>query len=202
MRSESKITRISLAVAALCLCCALFACGCFLFYEGTDYGKFYIGYSKFERNAFVGRCDWDGDYGDMTFDVPDEYDGIKITELGGYIGRGYPCFFGITFDSDLWDKLDLDFTAGDNVWSDKKSDEEYETLLFTVRLGKNIEKLTNVEGKVYFGSGDRTEGDPADIRYKIAYFFEVDEENPVFYSKDGKLYARSGDSLIEEFFYE
>ena len=96
----------------------------------------------------------------------------------------------------------MDFTAGDNVWSDKKSDEEYETLLFTVRLGKNIEKLTNVEGKVYFGSGDRTEGDPADIRYKIAYFFEVDEENPVFYSKDGKLYARSGDSLIEEFFYE
>ena len=72
MRSESKITRISLAVAALCLCCALFACGCFLFYEGTDYGKFYIGYSKFERNAFVGRCDWDGDYGDMTFDLPDE----------------------------------------------------------------------------------------------------------------------------------
>ena len=182
--------------------CAFFVGGCFLFYDGETVGEYFIGYKNFGKKAFVGACTWDGDRNNMTFTVPDEYNGIRITMLGGYIGRGFPCFFGITFDSDLWDKLGLDFTADDNVWSDKKFDDEYETLLFTVRLGKNIEKLTHVEGKVYFGSGDRTEGEFADIRYKIAYFFEVDEANPVFYSKDGKLYYLADDALIEEFFYE
>ena len=85
MRNHGKFAYIFSIASAVCLCVS-FLCGCALFYDGVDYGKFYVGYSKYERNAFVGMCEWNGNLDEMIFDIPDEYEGMKITEIGGYIG--------------------------------------------------------------------------------------------------------------------
>ena len=199
MRNHGKFAYIFSIASAVCPCVS-FLCGCALFYDGVDYGKFYVGYSKYERNAFVGMCEWNGNLDEMIFDIPDEYEGMKITELGGYIGRGYPCPFGISFETELYNKFGLEFSTDDNVLSDGTHDEEYETLVFTVRLGKYIKKLTKINGKKYLGCGG-TEDKQADIVFKIAYRFEADEGNPVFYARDGKLFSRSDDVLVDEFFY-
>lgn len=180
--------------------CAFFVSGCFLFYDSETVGEYFIGYRNFGKKAFIGCCTWDGDRDNMVFTVPDEYNGIKITMLGGYIGRGYPCPFTVS--------PKLDKAGGERTFSTDSAgdDDEYETLVFTVRFGVNISELVYVSGENYIGkdiSDSATElGYRSDIMYKIVYRFEVDENNTAFYSKDGKLYNKIDDSLIDEFLYE
>ena len=161
-------------------------------YETVD--SFGIGYSKLKKRAFISICEWNGNKNNMTFVIPDEYKGFPILDLGGYYGTGVPCPFGISLPSDY----DIDFVSFDNF-----GDNEYETLVFNVMLGKNISKLVLVDGITYFGKDtvDENGENQSDILYKIAYNFEVNGENSTFYALDGKLYYKSNGELITQFAY-
>ena len=37
--------------------------------------------------------------------------------------------------------------------------------------------------------------------YRVRYYFVCDEENKTFYSKEGKLYERRNDALVDMFCY-
>lgn len=184
------------------LCCAallalaavvLAAGGCYMYNGWDSVDDFDVLYNANKNVACVAGWHWDGDYDNMELTVPDEFDGIKITELGGYYGRGYPCPFSVWLPADWGD------WSGDNI----QDDTEYETLVFSVHLGKNIEKLCYVDGKCFCGvtleNGDEY---IYDALYKIAYRFTVDGENEVFYASEGKLYYRENNELVDEFFYE
>lgn len=177
-----KLRVLSFTVVLSILCLGLFGC-----YESDGNELFFAGTDK--KTAFIGEYCWNGDKDAMTVEIPDTYKGKKVVALGGYIGRGYPCPFCVSLP---YGEIDFTTYSADD-------DEDYETLTFTVKIGKNVESIY-AHGKAFHGKnvGEYDE----DILYKVAYRFEVDEENPSFYCEDGKLYRKKDGSLVDEFFYD
>lgn len=158
-------------------------------YEPFFTGGFSGGYSKIE--VFIGACFWDG--GDRTIRIPDEYDGKRVTVLGGYSGIGCPDPFMIILN-------DKDYDLCASTVADEG--DIYETLVFTVKIGKNIKEIKNVDGELYWGIEGEKDGEwYFDIMYKVAYRFKVDSRNKAYYSYGGKLY-RKRDKMLLPFFYE
>lgn len=189
MRSSKTKKYICHAVAFFVLTiCSFVLCACTTakYLDVVD-GVYTVGYGRYGQNAFAAEIIWKGDKNAMCFTVPDEYKGYKIANLGGYYGRGLPCPFGVVADaSDYY---------GDFLSFDDCGDSEYETLIFTVRLGKNIEKIVRVYTEQYIGKYLSDEKDEVDVLCKIQLFFVVDSENAVFYSQDGVLYYKSNGEI-------
>lgn len=186
---KRKIIYLTFILAAL----LAFVCSGCTGFKLIRTDDFDIGYNKYNKKSFIAACYWSG--GEKVIEIPDEYNGSKITALGGYYGRGVPCPFRIVLQN-----YDFDW-VGSN--SDEEDDDECETLVFTVKIGKNITKLQYVSGKDFYGI--HTESDDvllSDALYKVVYYFEVDEENNYLYSVDGRLYYKQNNQLIDEFFYE
>lgn len=180
MRKKRYALLLLLALFAIALL-PLAAC-----YDGVRDGDLFWGVGG--RDAFFGAWHWDGNRERMELTVPDEYEGKRVTALGGYAGRGYPCPFAVV--------LPETFLA--DAVTDEPTGEAYETLVFTVHLGKNIEEVYASTFHYY----DRNEGDESVTVYKVVYRFTVDEENPVFTAVDGKLYRRGDTEPLDAFFYE
>ena len=64
-------------------------------------------------------------------------------------------------------------------------------------MGKNLTKIVDVEMDRYY----LLEENGAFVFYRPCVYIVCDEENPAFYSKDGKLYDKKTDELITEFVY-
>ena len=180
-----------LAVLAVLLCaCSL--CGCWWQYKWVITDEFGIGYKK--KVAFVGTCFWYGDKDKTTFVIPDEYKGRKITALGGYIGKGYPCLFHVSDEANKYD------FSSHPAWDH----ETYDTVVFTIVLGKNIKQIEHAVGRQYLGV-ERENDDGTRIRdvvRKIVYAFEVHPDNKTFCAQDGRLYSQKDGTLVDGFFYE
>lgn len=146
----------------------------------------------------VGFYEWDGDDNNMDVVIPDEYDGMKIRCLGGYLGTGLPCPFTINITRCLALKSDPGEETANWMggYFDAHKDELSEIIYkdFNLYLGKNIESIyCAFHPIVYTINGE-----------KIAYIPRVrvycDEDNYYFYSEDGKLYHRGG-TPVEGFIY-
>ena len=191
-------------VSILLIATILFFAGVMVFFIIGQYhdgqsedGRLYFGVSKVRRKAFCYSCEWHG--GDMTFVIPDEFMGYPVTTLGGYIGRGFPCPFGVRVNTD-----DYNSGWGEEVFEDRhRADDEFENLTFSIQIGANVKKFDGIAGKVYLVN--RTEiadGEyDEDVIYKVVYFLTVDEKNKTFYAEDGRLYYRSSGEMVEDFFY-
>lgn len=181
-------------LAAIMCACALTACT-YSQYESFEEGNINGGYNK--HDAFVGMCFWDG--GDKVIELPDEYNGLPVTTLGGYIGIGSPDPFAIVLRDENYRMYRDSFINAIEL-----PDDEYETITFTVKIGKNLRGIEDALGKLFFGieTIDENGNEIIDIVYKVAYYFEVDSNNKTFYSKDGKLYNKSDDTIVDTFFYE
>lgn len=190
---------IAIIICAFCLYLSL--SGCFYSNEVSGDGKLSFGVNKMKKDVFCYDCYYDG--GDMSFTIPDKFMGYKVTTLGGYTGRGYPCPFSVRID------LNKLYPEGETYGSqedieNKHPDDEYDILTFTVHLGKNLVNLNRIEGKNYYvrhlepNSGEYD----VDVLCKIVYYFTVDEANPTLYAENGKLYYRKNNKLITDFYYE
>ena len=184
---------------------ALLLCGCT--YNDCDtvsdmqflYGT-YLFFGKYNPDgAAVSYYTWDGDPEKTDIVIPEKYGRQKIKCLGGYFGRGLPSPFFIDCSSYLGIKSDVDETVGSLTGSMDPSMIEPDTKViytdFTIHLSKYIEKIfARAFGTVYTVDGE-----------KIAYCPRVsiicDEDNKTFYSKDGKLYYRQDDTLVDGFNY-
>ena len=163
----------------------------------SEDGRLCFGYNKLRRNAFCYSCEWDG--GDTSFTIPDECMGYPVTTLGGYIGRGFPCPFGVRVNTD-------EYNCG---WDDRgfeywyQEGDEYEILSFSIHLGAYVKEFDGIAGKEYLvNQTEKEDGEyEYDVIYKIVYSFTVDERNKTFYAEDGRLYYRSSGEMVEEFFY-
>ena len=67
---------------------------------------------------------------------------------------------------------------------------------FTIYIGKNISHIEYVEDEYYL-----VKEDGKGTYYHPVVYIECSDENGHFYSKDGKLYDRSTDELIDCFAY-
>ena len=198
--------KIRWLILAIILFSVLFASGCCLTYTGeeTEDGSMFIGYSKLEHDAFVGMLSCGPEGAQIT--VPDEYNGIPVTTLGGYIGRGYPCpfFFSVILPEEYNSYIDRQktFSTADPVFDE--AGDGWKTVLIEVCFGKNIRTVQRVNNTVYSGICiDGEDGsEKMDILYKAVPYFTVSEENKFFYAVDGKLYDKKTGELVPGFEYE
>ena len=73
-----------------------------------------------------------------------------------------------------------------------------EEVLFTLVFGPYLSEIANVrESADYIAY----EADGTRVTYHPVFVFEVDEENPAFYAKDGKLYRKQSGELVTDFEY-
>lgn len=180
---------------AFCLVCILFLLSGCTVTDTFEDGEFEYGFSC--GKGYVFNYIWDGDESKMRksdsngnntniYDVyiPDEYNGTKITNMGGYLGRGLPAPFCIGFPEkyDIPNEDDLAFSTDDEEFV---RDKEYDTYTFVIHIGPNVEEFYG-EDDTYCGREDEN-GENQDIFYKINYEYEIDAANKYLSLKDGKV---------------
>lgn len=165
--------------------------------ETFDDGDFEYGYSIGKMQVFVFDYIWDGDTSKMResdsddnpsniYDVyiPDEYEGKKITNIGGYIGRGLPAPFFVRFP-EKYDIPNEDDRAFSTDEEELVTDKEYDTYTFVIHIGPNVKEFYGSKD-TYFGREDE-DTKTQDIYYKIHYEYEIDTANKYLSLKDGKV---------------
>lgn len=185
------------------VCCIIFSvicCGCqfsdaSMFYSDIENsGEFLFCKNKlpFTNRSFVCSYHWDGTDEKRKIVIPDTFDGKKVTSLGGFMGRGAPTAFHIV----LPDEYEIEYSDERNARPDDNV--PIENILFTLYLGENISEFKCVDCKnlLYCKGND---GNTFYIR--LEFYIECSENNPYFYSNEGRLYDRNDDSLVKDFFY-
>ena len=160
---------------------------------------------NFGGETFICHIEWDGNFDNMEFTVPDTFQGRKLTDLGGYYGRGGGYCFRVMTN---WQKRKGGYLIARNSWL---TDEEisladtYSEYQFTVNLGKNIRKIiiSDFTGNWLLNTVPLGEKQGrGDVEYeivaRISYYFNVDPENKVFYSKDGVVYWKDSNRPVEK----
>ena len=156
-------------------------------------GDYTVIISDSGSECFVRTYRWNGDPDNTVIDIPDNYsDNTIVAQLGGFTGTGVPNPFSIEGPDDLvvWNTGDLD-KYDVPVYQDD--------IVFTLKMGRNIKKFyTNIYSKdavdPYMHIGVEQD-DGSIIFYRVLINVECSDDNPAFYSKDGKLYSRKDDSL-------
>ncbi len=142
---------------------------------------------------------WSGDLEDTIIEIPDT-DGDKtlIDRLGGPIGSNAPMTaFRIETNCD-------ELYQGDDA-PKYSFDVSFDTVTFTLKLGKNISSITSVHGNTNSQTNQyiAIENEDGSVTfYKVLFKAECSDENKTFYSKDGKLYLKKDDSLSTSLLYE
>ena len=174
---------------------------CFNYNRSVMENNLYFTCNDLGNCAFVSSYQWDGTDEKKTITIPNEVGENKVTRLGGYSGRGCPEPFLISLTDDY--RITID---GEKIYSFNSEDEldtwgfeyEIENVRFTLNIGKGINKVVNVDMSNYYPK-ENEKGKV--ILYHPVVYIECDEDNRTFYSKDGKLYYKSNDELVNDFAY-
>lgn len=167
-------------------------CSCDL-YSGNakKIGKFSLRLNAAGDQAMVESWTWSGDLNDTVIEVPDKFEEkTTINALGGAVGANASLqMFTILPDSDV------QFRNG----SGYDEDPTVKDIVFTLKLGKSIHEINVDFTKSAYAQVSSKDGSTA--IYRILIQVECSEENQTFYSKDGKLYRRDGNSLVSSIPY-
>ena len=139
------------------------------------------------KEAFASVCTWDLDPTHTSFDIAGEIEGSKVIALGGYTGTGVANPFVIEAEparKELW--------TSDPALEKWEVPVTWEDLVFTVYVGKNVEKIGCGREGLYYG----VETEDGIRFYRPVCYFVCDEANPTLYSKDGVLYLRKDDTKL------
>lgn len=147
------------------------------------------------KEAFVAACVWDGTEEGRRFVIPDTVEGCTVFKMGGYFGRGLPMPFYIAAESD-----EMPTAAGESGENAEGAEPVIveAQFLFTIVIGQYLTEISNVRDPSDFL---RVLEDGTVILFHPVFAFEVDEKNPAFYAKNGRLYAKRGDTLVTDFPY-
>jgi hypothetical protein len=197
---------------ACCIClllllpCLLVGC-CFenssLFWtEVAEYDGFHIGVNNTADCCFVGVYEASAYADRYEITVPDSYNGMPITRVGGYIGSGAPSPFFISLSNLYMNAPQGSEYSGVYAGNIEEFNisEPYTVVdvVFTLNIGKNIEKIEYVDMELNF---PHINEDGSVTFYRAVVFIQCSEENQHFYSLDGKLYDKGSDVLITQFLY-
>ncbi len=180
-------------------------CGCgeglsLLYTETVQTDDLFIGINKTANCCYVGAIDANDSDTDIT--IPDTYNDIPITRIGGYYGRGVPTPFYIDiYEGYVNAEEGSEYTGVICGPIDEyEFDIEYtvEDIQFTLNLGKNIEVIEYADMNLYY---PHTNDDGSITFYHPVVYINCSEENEHFYSKDGMLYDKTNDELITDFSY-
>ena len=193
---------ISMLLAAM-LCMSFVGCNDSYQYKIHAQDGFDIGYNTGTNDAYVATYHWDGDENNMRIAIPESYNGMPITALGGYHGLGVPDAFGIELPDAYKNELssEANFWGWSNVYTDF---ERVETvyLNFNIHISKNLETIT-LSSLGYICYGKYFDGENYELKALavLRYTFTCDDENRIFYAKDGKLYYKEDNTLVSHIYY-
>ncbi len=205
---------IALCIIAVLVCGVFAGCDASVFYNETAVvDGLTIEISRKANNCFAGCYTCDGYEENMEITIPDSYDGVPLTQLGGYVGSGAPSPFCIELggeysyiasDSDYMYFYDGErLFCLDNCLDDESVEFEgeynIEETVFTLNLGKNISKIEKVAMGFYYTS---LNDDGSITVYHPVVYVVCSEENKHFYSENGRLYSRKTNELIKDFDYK
>ncbi len=155
-------------------------------YAVQDQVRYEIGDRK--TKAFAAEVFWDMDPTHTDIRIADKIEGAPVVSLGGYVGTGVPTPFFLTAQSAR--KELITDAPGETTWEVPVT---WQDLLITVYVGKNVERIPTSSPSAYFG----IETEEGIAFYRPVCYFVCDEENRKLYSKDGLLYLRADDTLLE-----
>lgn len=176
--------------------------------DAINVDGFDIHTNALSRKAFVATYECTEYTENMEITIPDKCKGIPVTNLGGFTGRGYPYFFGISVYS-LYDNSEdylpepeeIDPSSSFPLEDLYSSFEEqgkciYVDLPFVLNIGKNIKEIYTIcTIEAYHVNDDGT----MTVYRPVISEIRCDKRNKKFYSKDGKLYYKSSNKLVEDF---
>lgn len=176
-----------------------------------------IGYSASRGDAFVGGYQYSLVENNNEIIIPEEYNGYKITRLGGFFGQGYPIPFGIEIDKDsLPNKENVGYIGTVSLGFINEIDEVI-YLDFTLHISKFIENIDEacmyvcIEVGYYLtcscdeqSTCEICEGEErlqSYVGYIPRFFITCDEENEKFYSENGYLYYKADETPVDGILY-
>ena len=146
-----------------------------------------IYYSNIARECIASTLEWDGNYDNMTFTIPDEYEGLKVKSLGGVPGMA-PTEFFISIPEVM--HPEATGTTEDEECIGE-TDEDTVTYSFTVNLGNNMRKFEHFAYKEYYMDEN------GKVIYIVEIHYECSPDNKWVYSQDGKIYDKKTNELID-----
>lgn len=189
-------------VAVLCLLGSIADDVSLLYSRETSVDGFELCVNETANTCFVGQYTCREYTENMEITVPDEYDGKKVTRLGGYFGGGVPTPFVISVAELYINDVSYGKYGGAYHGDIEKFNitDEYtvEELPFVLNIGKNIKIIKNVEMEIYY---PHLNEDGTVTFYHPVVYINCSEENRHFYSEDGRLYDKKTDELITDFDY-
>ena len=201
MNMKKTVAFLLLVSFILCLsACDLDGVAYFYSYAG-EYNGFGIDVNKLANCCFVSGYTCTEYTEGMEITIPDDYNGIPIKRIGGFSGIGAPSPFGIDLS-----QLYMNAPEGSryqSIFADHPDlfniADEYtvEEVVFQLHIGKNIEVVDFIMNDYY----PHINEDGSIIFYHPVVYITCSEENTTFYSKDGKLYYKSTNALVEDFAY-
>lgn len=185
MKRSIKICINNIIGLILCVMTLVVLSSCSFSYTIDTLDDYAIGYSS--KSAFIGYVSYDLDT--VEIHLPDEYKGVKVLELGGYYGRGVPTPFFLGYEG-ITEGFLMDFDSID----------ENDTIIevnIDVYLPKYLKKCVYVQPLV---CGTSESGQNTIYLAKCNYY--LDSENDYFYTKDGKLYNKSDNTIVNNLIYQ
>lgn len=136
------------------------------------------------KTCFAGNYMWTSDTNYAVLSIPDICDGYRVTALGGYIGSGGPCPFTMNLSG-------VQYICSEDLVPDDAEVEQYHLV---INIGKNLkdDRFIVMDDFYYFGANQYVQ---------VLVTVNCSEENPIFYSEEGKLFRRSDNSLVDGFLF-
>ena len=194
-----KITAILLLISLLfCLSACDFADAAMFYTDSAEIDGLHIEINKIANRCFVSYYTVSEYTEGMTITIPDDYNGIPIKRIGGFVGTGVPSPFEIDLfeiyvnapeDSDYYTTY-IDHPDNFNIVDEYTVEE----VVFQLHIGKNIEVVDFITNDYY----PHINEDGSITFYHPIVYITCSEENTTFYSKDGKLYYKSTNALVED----
>ena len=135
---------------------------------------------------------WDGETTEIVYEIPDTFEGRSIVWLGDK-ANGFEIHQPSEFvsydakDGKIHQRYETDPIADVN-----DTNLEITDITVTFKLGKNI-KYIGAIGPDYLALKN---GDDLSV-YRVHVLFEVSDDNPTYYSRDGILYLKSNDEKVD-----
>ena len=149
-----------------------------------------------QKHGVVYSIVWDGDPDNTVFEIKDTYKDAPVTDIGAKVTG-----FGAEAASDYYYyDSKIRKRAAEGPGEDIDSKATFQPVVFTLKLGPDIDYICTDKANA-FADDLVFLKDGTYFCYQTYYLIDCSEENKTFYSKDGKLYKRSDDSLIESFRY-
>ena len=182
------LDRITILIwfVVLLFLCASFLTQCSLMYGNKEFSSEGLSYEAHSilNSCFASTYTWSSGEKYAVLDIPDTFDGYRVTALGGYVGSGAPSPFTANLPNAL--SVHSKGTLPDNM--------QIERYHLVINIGKYLRDDEFIVMDDYHKVGNNH-------FVQILVTVNCSPQNPYFYSKDGKLYKRLDDSLIEGFFY-